>query len=69
MKNLKALIINPPIGLTDKPRNISHGLAILANGENISHILQNEWKDGRCKNCRAIAFNKSVESFEENSSV
>jgi len=31
MRNLKVLIINPPIRLNDKPRNIPHGLAILAN--------------------------------------
>lgn len=29
--SLKLLIINPPIRLTDKPRHIPHGLAILAN--------------------------------------
>lgn len=28
---MKVLIINPPIRLTDKPRHIPHGLAILAN--------------------------------------
>ena len=28
---MRRLIINPPIRLTDKPRNIPHGLAILAN--------------------------------------
>jgi len=28
---MDVLIINPPIGLSDKPRNIPHGLAILAN--------------------------------------
>ena len=28
---MKILIINPPIRLRDKPRNIPHGLAILAN--------------------------------------
>ncbi len=28
---MKVLIINPPIRLSDKPRNIPHGLAILAN--------------------------------------
>jgi len=28
---MKVLIINPPIRLDDKPRNIPHGLAILAN--------------------------------------
>ena len=28
---MKILIINPPIRLNDKPRNIPHGLAILAN--------------------------------------
>lgn len=28
---MNVLIINPPIRLTDKPRNIPHGLAILAN--------------------------------------
>lgn len=31
LKPLKIVIINPPIRLTDKPRNIPHGLAILAN--------------------------------------
>lgn len=31
MTNLKVLIINPPIRLHDKPRNLPHGLAILAN--------------------------------------
>ena len=31
MKKLKILIINPPVRLTDKPRHIPHGLAILAN--------------------------------------
>lgn len=31
MANLKVLIINPPVRLGDKPRNIPHGLAILAN--------------------------------------
>lgn len=36
MTNLKVLIINPPIRLDDKPRNIPHGLAILAN------IIQNK---------------------------
>lgn len=29
--DMKILIINPPIRLTDKPRHIPHGLAILAN--------------------------------------
>lgn len=36
MTNLKVLIINPPLRLDDKPRNIPHGLAILAN------IIQNK---------------------------
>jgi len=31
MKKIDILIINPPIRLTDKPRHIPHGLAILAN--------------------------------------
>ncbi len=31
MKELKILIINPPVRLDDKPRNIPHGLAIIAN--------------------------------------
>lgn len=30
-KSLRIIIINPPIRLTDKPRHIPHGLAILAN--------------------------------------
>jgi len=28
---MKVLFINPPIRLNDKPRNLPHGLAILAN--------------------------------------
>ena len=31
MSEMNVLIINPPIRLSDKPRNIPHGLAILAN--------------------------------------
>ena len=31
MSEMDVLIINPPIRLSDKPRNIPHGLAILAN--------------------------------------
>lgn len=31
MPTLDVLIVNPPIRLSDKPRNIPHGLAILAN--------------------------------------
>ena len=31
MTDLKVLIINPPIRLTDKPRHIPHGLAIIAS--------------------------------------
>ena len=31
MSTMDVLIINPPIGLSDKPRNIPHCLAILAN--------------------------------------
>lgn len=31
MSTLNALMINPPIRLSDKPRHIPHGLGILAN--------------------------------------
>ena len=31
MTNINVLIINPPVRLNDKPRNIPHGLSIIAN--------------------------------------
>lgn len=52
MKNLKVLIVNPPIRLTDKPRHIPHGLAILANV-----LRKKEWLSVRFLDINAHRYN------------